>query len=121
MFAENLVGLSFLYSISYIKSISTHKKIVAAGKSGPNATLNLFCLGVGLALGWGARRFHNNIICLPTQHNSVNRKNLDISVCGLLSALKRTSSTIADNSLSAFKKQTYQVRNLLGTCVHDIK
>ena len=32
------------------------------GKSGPNATFNLFFSWVGLALGWGVRRFHNDIL-----------------------------------------------------------
>ena len=31
------------------------------GKSGPNATFNLFFLGVGVALGWGVCRFHNDV------------------------------------------------------------
>ena len=33
----------------------------AVGKSGPNTTFNLILSWVGLALGWGVRRFHNNI------------------------------------------------------------
>ena len=36
------------------------------GKSGPIATFNnLIFLWVGLALGWGVRRFHNNIYMFP--------------------------------------------------------
>ena len=31
------------------------------GKSGPNATFKTYFSWVGLALGWGIRRFHNNI------------------------------------------------------------
>ena len=46
-FAENLVGLGFLQSVSYLKSIQTHEKLFAAGKSGPNATFNLIFLGLG--------------------------------------------------------------------------
>ena len=68
MFADDLVGLGLLYSASYIKPIPTHEKIFAVGKRGPNATFNLFLGGVGLALGWPVRQFHNNIFCL------VNRK-----------------------------------------------
>ena len=30
-------------------------------KSGPNATFNPFFPWVGLALGWGVRRFHYNV------------------------------------------------------------
>ena len=55
MFAENSVGLGFLQSVSYIKSIPTHEKIFGCGKKngGPNATFNLlFPLGWdGLGLG----------------------------------------------------------------------
>ena len=34
VFAENLVGLGFLQSVSCIKSIPTHEKLFAVGKSG---------------------------------------------------------------------------------------
>ena len=44
-FAEDLVGL--VRSASYVKSIPTHVKIFAEGKSGPNATFNLNFLGLG--------------------------------------------------------------------------
>ena len=47
MFAETLVGLGFLWSVSYIKSIPTHEKLFAVGKSGPNATFSLIFLGLG--------------------------------------------------------------------------
>ena len=47
VFAENLFGLGFLQSVSYIKSIPTHEKLFAVGKRGPNATFNLIFLGVG--------------------------------------------------------------------------
>ena len=47
VFVENLVGLGFFYSVSYITPIQTHEKLFAVGKSGPNATLNLFSLGLG--------------------------------------------------------------------------
>ena len=47
VFAENLVGLGFLLSVSFIKPIPTHEKLFAMGKSGPIATLNLFFLGFG--------------------------------------------------------------------------
>ena len=51
VFAENLVGLGFLYSVSYIKPIPTQEKIFAAGKSGPNATFNLL-RSILIGLGW---------------------------------------------------------------------
>ena len=38
VFAQNLVGLGFVQSVSHIKSVPTHekkKKKIAAGKSGP--------------------------------------------------------------------------------------
>ena len=41
-------GLGFLYPVSYRKSIPTHEKLFAVGKSRPNANLfNLFFLGLG--------------------------------------------------------------------------
>ena len=69
MFAENLVGLGFLGSVSYRKPIPTHEKLFAVGKSGPNATFNLVFLG----LGWPWVRefvgFIVTFILFPTQHN----------------------------------------------------
>ena len=65
MFTENLVGLGFLQSVSYIKLILTHGLLFALGKSGPNATFTLFFSWVGLALGWGVRRFHYHIYMFP--------------------------------------------------------
>ena len=48
VFAENLVGLGFLSSVSYIKAIPTDKKKKSfVRRSGPNATFNLFFLGLG--------------------------------------------------------------------------
>ena len=45
--AHNSVGLSFLRSASYIKIKSQRtKKLFAVGKSGPNASFNLFFLGL---------------------------------------------------------------------------
>ena len=73
--AEFLVGLGFLSSISYIKSIPTLENLSAVGKSGPNVTLiNLFFLG--LEWPWVGEFVVLIImfICFPTQHNLVNRK-----------------------------------------------
>ena len=44
------------------------------GKSGTNATFEPIFSWVGLAFGWGVRRFHNHIIRFPTRQNLVNRK-----------------------------------------------
>ena len=41
VFAEKWIGLSFLESVSCVKSIPTPEKKSAVGRSGPNATFNL--------------------------------------------------------------------------------
>ena len=67
VFAENLVALGFLH-VCFLRKTDPNprKTILAAGKSGPKCHFfNLFFLGVGLALGWGVRRFHNNIYMFP--------------------------------------------------------
>ena len=52
VFAENLVGLGFLYSVSYIKPIPTQEKIFAAEKVAQMSLSTEFLLGwVGLGLG----------------------------------------------------------------------
>ena len=68
MLAEDLVWLGFLQFVSYIKTIPPHEKLFAAGKSGPNATVNLFFLG--LSWPW-VGEFVGFIIfiCFPTQQN----------------------------------------------------
>ena len=50
------------------------KNICCDQKWPKNATFDLFFLGLGLALGWGVRRFRNNIYMISTQHNFVNRQ-----------------------------------------------
>ena len=74
VFADNLVGLGFLQSVSYIKPILSHEKSFAVGKSGRNATFNPFFLG----LGWPwVGEFVGFIVIFkyfPTQQNLVNRK-----------------------------------------------
>ena len=63
VFAEDLVGLAFLQSVSYIKPIPTHtRKYLLWEKVAhmPRFFLPIFSW-VGLALGWGVRRFHDNI------------------------------------------------------------
>ena len=73
--AENLVGLVFLCSVSLYKTNPTPRKIVCCGKKvARNAPFNLYFLG----LGWPwVGEFIGFIIissmCMPTQHNSVNR------------------------------------------------
>ena len=54
-------GWGSLWSVSYINQSQPKKNYLLWGKSGPNANFNHFFLGLGLALGWGVRRFHNNI------------------------------------------------------------
>ena len=46
VFAENLVMLGFLWSVSYMKPILTHEKLFV-GKSGPTATFSLFFVELG--------------------------------------------------------------------------
>ena len=74
MFAEIVVGLGFLQSISYIKPIPTHEKLFAVGKSAPNDTFDLKFL----VLSWPwVVEFDGFIVifgCFPTQHNLVHRK-----------------------------------------------
>ena len=53
--------VGFLVVCFLDKPIPTHEKIFAVGKSGPIATFDLFFSWVGLSLGWGVRRFHDNI------------------------------------------------------------
>ena len=70
MFAENLIGLGFLKSVSYrIKPIPTHGKMFAVGKSDPNATFNLFFLGLGWAWVGGFVGFMIIFSCFPTQQD----------------------------------------------------
>ena len=76
MFAKNLVGLGFLSSVFYIKSIPTHAKLFAVGKSGPNASCNLFFLGLGWPWVGEFVGFIIIFICFRTQQNMVNRKHL---------------------------------------------
>ena len=66
--AENLVGLGFLQSVSHNKTNPNKRKIICCGEKAQNATFNLNFPWVGLALGWGVRRFHNNIqmFSIPT-------------------------------------------------------
>ena len=63
-----------MQSVSYIKPIPTHEKLFAMGKSGPNATFNLIFSWVGLALGWGVHRFHNNTYMFSTPTGSGESK-----------------------------------------------
>ena len=51
-----MVGLGFLQSVFYIKSIPTHEKLFACGKRSPKCHFK-----PTFFLGWGVRRFRNNI------------------------------------------------------------
>ena len=47
-FGEHLIGLGFLYSVSYTKINPNPRKIICCGKKiGPNATFDLIFLGLG--------------------------------------------------------------------------
>ena len=71
MFAEFLVGLGFLHSVSYIQPIATHEKLFAVGKSGPNATFNLIFLGLGWPWVGEFVGFMIIFICFPIQKNTL--------------------------------------------------
>ena len=74
VFAENLLGLGFLVVCFLHKTKShTHEKLFAVGKSGPIVTFYLIFLGVGLALGWGVRRLHNNVYLVDVFQPNRNR------------------------------------------------
>ena len=73
-FAENLVGLGFLQSVSCIKPIPTHEKLFAVGKSGPNATFNLFFLGLGWPWIGEFVGFIMILTCFPSEQSLVYRK-----------------------------------------------
>ena len=60
------------------------RKIICCGKKRPKCHFQPKFSWVGLALGWGVRRFHHNIyqvLCFPTQHNLVNRKTAFLRTC----------------------------------------
>ena len=69
-----MIGLGFLHSISYIKSILSHEKVFAVGKSGPNATFNLIFPGLGWPWVGEFDGFIIIFICFPTEQNLVYRK-----------------------------------------------
>ena len=54
---------------------TTHEEMICCGKKvALFATLKSIFRWVGLTLGWGVRRFHNKLLCFPTQHDLVYRK-----------------------------------------------
>ena len=62
VFAENLVGLGFLWSVFLYKTNPNPRKTICCGKKWPKCHfLTYFFLGWVVALGWGVRRFHSNI------------------------------------------------------------
>ena len=69
VFAENLVGLGFLWSVFLYKTNPNPRKNICCEKKWPKCHFWPHFSWVGLALGWTVRRFHN-IICMffnPTQ------------------------------------------------------
>ena len=118
---DNLVGLGFLYSVSYVKSFPTHEKIIAVGKSGPNATFSVFFLG----LGWPwVGEFVGSIIVFilvrfPTHHNLVNRthtilgRECSSSYCSGGEVSHRTDLAFS-NEESRIKPQTKRANDIYG-------
>ena len=64
-FADNLVGLGLLLSVSHIQPIPTHEKLLAVGKRGPKATFNLLFLGLGWPWVGELVGFTLILICFP--------------------------------------------------------
>ena len=56
-----LVGLGFLQSVSYTKTNPNPRQIICCGKKWLKCHFQPNFSWVGLALGWGVRRFHDNI------------------------------------------------------------
>ena len=73
-----MVGLGFLQPVSYIKKSksqpTTNDSLWRKVAQKPNFNTNFYW--AGSAMGWGVRRFHNNIYnsCFPAPQNSGNRK-----------------------------------------------
>ena len=68
--------VGFLVVCFLYKTNPNRRKTICCGKQWRKCHFQPDVSWVGLALGWGVRRFHNNIhsICFPTQQNLVNRK-----------------------------------------------
>ena len=73
--AENLIGLAFLYCVSYIKPTPTHEKKICCGKKWPKChfSSNFFFGWFGLGLGSSSVSVLYLYI-FPTQQSLVNRK-----------------------------------------------
>ena len=62
VFAENLIGLGYLWPVSYTKPTPIHEKTILLWEKVaqmPTLASNFSWVGL-LAFGWGVRRFHNN-------------------------------------------------------------
>ena len=67
----NLVGLGFLQSVSYIKSIPTHEKIICCGKNWPTwPSQTSFFLG-WVGLGLGSLSVSQSYLCFTTEQKFV--------------------------------------------------
>ena len=55
------VGFLVVFFLDKSPSQPTKNYLLWETKSGPNATFDFIFLGLGWPLGWGVRRFHNNI------------------------------------------------------------
>ena len=69
--AENLVGLGFLQSVSYIKSILNQRKNICCGKKKWPEMLLSACFFLGLGWPWVGEfvGFMMTFICFPTQQH----------------------------------------------------
>ena len=69
MFAENLFGLGFLQSVSYMKPVPTHEKIFAVGKKWPKCHFKPNFSWVGWPWDGEFVGFIVIFACFPTQQN----------------------------------------------------
>ena len=75
---------------------TTHEKKIAVGKSGPNATFDLFFLG--LSWPWVGK-----FVCFKTRQNLVNLKNPILFVCAFLSTLYNNHFTFLGTKCTYFE------------------
>ena len=74
VFAENLVGAGFLYSVSYINQSQPTKKYLLWEKVAKMPLLTYFFLGLGWPWLGEFVGFIVILICFPSRHSLVNRK-----------------------------------------------
>ena len=99
-----LVGLGYLPSVSYIDKFNPNprKKYLPWGKTWPKCHFLRRISWVGLALGWGVRRFHDNIYLFsnPTllvenrKHPSYTTFPATVIVNGIVSGIGQIQSDV---------------------------